>query len=448
MSSATEEKTDSVATLSESFQNVSIANAESGDRDLEKFYTIPSTVAKCVSCLQDSYDITAKDFVIEPSAGSGVFCAPLRKVFDPSHSFFYDKRPESAEVQQMDWFNYDWRDIPRQSEGRVFVIGNPPYSMALDFIKKALEQADVIGFILPLSARKKTGKFRRSVPKNLHVVSEMTLPDDSFLLSGRPHHVPSAFVIWEKMDDQREDVQQEAPLFYSLVAKDEADFAIKKKSPQKMERITENWTRKRGTWYFIKMNDNKEDVKQSFAEVFDECPSSPFPDASFGVGAPFITSVALNSGLNSLQFAMETRIAEKRVAFAKSCAEKEKNALMNERVMEAMTVLKNVMKQCESAVIERHTRQVVETRMKELEKWLNPSSPPKNKERKGTPQKRWTRKLLNHLKQKMEEFPEGTSRRPSTIANNWGDEENPWGKTDTLRKAVGDKMRTMSKKSK
>ena len=40
---------------------------------LDKFYTIPSIVDKCINDIQSKYDFNNFDLIIEPSAGNGSF---------------------------------------------------------------------------------------------------------------------------------------------------------------------------------------------------------------------------------------------------------------------------------------------------------------------------------------------------------------------------------------
>ena len=71
-------------------------------QNLDKFYTIPSIVDKCISSLTKLYNWDEWDMVIEPSAGNGSF---LLKI--PSkEKIGIDILPEHKDIIKQDFFTY------------------------------------------------------------------------------------------------------------------------------------------------------------------------------------------------------------------------------------------------------------------------------------------------------------------------------------------------------
>lgn len=110
----------------------------------DKYYT-PKHVAEKV------YNITMEVIgkeniteIIEPSAGAGVFLELDDRIIG------YDIEPEHEKVIKQDFLTLDIE----YKKGRL-VLGNPPYGtklfLAQDFYQKAVEIADYIAFILPIS---------------------------------------------------------------------------------------------------------------------------------------------------------------------------------------------------------------------------------------------------------------------------------------------------------
>lgn len=167
--------------------------------ELDKFYTDPLLAEQLIEKVMSAYDTQSNIIYIEPSAGNGSFSNLL-----PHNHIAFDIKPEHNNIQQQDWLSYDWKDINEKKF--VIVIGNPPFglsgSLALKFINKAAERADVIAFILPLSFKKDSILSR--MPKNYILRTDLcgqrgiTIPKDSFIINYTKYHVPCVFQIWEK----------------------------------------------------------------------------------------------------------------------------------------------------------------------------------------------------------------------------------------------------------
>ena len=122
------------------------------DKALDKYYTKKKVVRRCleeVKVLPYSYD-----FVIEPSAGSGVFYDEI----DHKNKFGIDIAPQHSEIAKGNWLEYE---ISHKYEC-VLIVGNPPFGqyhkLSTAFIRHALSFGNVqtIAFILPNVYRKHT----------------------------------------------------------------------------------------------------------------------------------------------------------------------------------------------------------------------------------------------------------------------------------------------------
>jgi hypothetical protein len=113
--------------------------------ELDKFYTPNETAEKCVDLMLSK--VTNKMFVteyLEPSAGSGNFSKII------NGCIAYDIEPQSDNIIKADFLKLE---LPYK-KGRL-IFGNPPFgdrnNLARSFYKKAVQIADAIAFILPIS---------------------------------------------------------------------------------------------------------------------------------------------------------------------------------------------------------------------------------------------------------------------------------------------------------
>ena len=194
---------------------------------IDKFYTKKTIVNQCITILQNHINITDKTLIIEPSAGNGAFVDAIVKL--GSYQIFIDKEPEDERIERMDYFEMD---IDFEGEyDKIIVLGNPPFGrqsgIAKKFIKKSVEYADVIGFILPRSFRKES--MQKVFPLNWHLMEDILLEENSFLLDGEDYDVNCVFQIWEKKDCNRVHNKPEEPIGWHFVKKDEQpDFSFRR----------------------------------------------------------------------------------------------------------------------------------------------------------------------------------------------------------------------------
>ena len=193
---------------------------------IDKFYTKPEVVAKCLEEFKKVKINHVTDVVIEPSAGNGSFTSQLVKY----NSISYDIAPEGEGIVEQDFLKLNLTEgfqIP------LHFIGNPPFgrqsSMAKKFIKHICEcdKTKSFGFILPKSFKKES--MQRCIPLDFHLISQIDIEKDGFLVNGDDHDVPCIFQVWERKEENRYVSPKLEPKGYSFVkTKMEATFALRR----------------------------------------------------------------------------------------------------------------------------------------------------------------------------------------------------------------------------
>ena len=172
-------------------------------KQLDKFYTSNIIVNTCMDIIKEKINIEKDDICIEPSAGNGSFINAIKLLFQ-QHKF-YDLEPENDEIIKQDYLIFDYNTLVKQPNGKVHIIGNPPFgrqsSLAIKFIKKSCEYCDSISFILPKSFKKQS--LKKHYPVNFHLIYEYDLPENSFIVNKEKYNVPCIFQIWIKKDINR-----------------------------------------------------------------------------------------------------------------------------------------------------------------------------------------------------------------------------------------------------
>jgi hypothetical protein len=190
---------------------------------IDKYYTKKSIAELCTTKMKNNIKINHCDLIIEPSAGNGVFIDSIKKINCDYR--FYDIEPENEEIIKQDFLEFDY-SLDKKNYSKIHVIGNPPFgrqsSVAIKFIKKSCEFCDDCSFILPKSFRKNS--LKRVFPINFHLIYEMDLPSNSFLVDGFEHDVPCIFQIWEKKETNRLKDEKLEPINFRFVKKIENDW--------------------------------------------------------------------------------------------------------------------------------------------------------------------------------------------------------------------------------
>ncbi len=187
---------------------------------IDKYYTKPSIVELCLHHVKKNLNIIVDDLIIEPSAGNGSFIEGIKSL---SNNFkFYDIEPQNNQIIKQDYLLFDYKLIRETFNcSKIHIIGNPPFgrqsSLAIKFIKKSCEFCDSISFILPKTFKKES--FKKKIHLNFHLIFEIDLPDNSFLVNNLEHDVPCIFQIWQKQTTSRIETKKLIPQNFEFVEK-------------------------------------------------------------------------------------------------------------------------------------------------------------------------------------------------------------------------------------
>lgn len=241
---------------------------------LDKFFTNSDIAEKCCDIIANTLDISFEnDFVIEPSAGSGSFIKPIKRLC--RNTLFIDIHPEHSLVQKYDYMKMKKTFFEKlKKNNKIHVIGNPPFgfkgSLAIRFIKHSCDFCDTISFILPLSFAKKS--MQNTVPLNFHLLTSYIIPPNAFHNKDQQYDIPCIFQIWEKRNYLRKKEKKPIPNGYKFVKKAEkADFAIRRVGSY-TGKILSPENRNANSHYFVKLF-----VSQNFKKIKDiNLPSNDF----------------------------------------------------------------------------------------------------------------------------------------------------------------------------
>jgi hypothetical protein len=221
---------------------------------IDKFYTKDTIVNQCIDIIKKNNNIENTDLIIEPSAGNGAFIKDIKNL---SNNFkFYDIDPEHEEIIKQDFLELE----NPTSDNKIHIIGNPPFgrqsSMAIKFIKKSCEFAQTISFILPKSFKKDS--LKKHFDKYFHLINEIDLADNSFLVNNEETDVPCIFQIWEKKEEAREELTILKPINFIFVKKEENPDIAFRRVGVNAGTITRDITNSSiQSHYFIKFTNNK-----------------------------------------------------------------------------------------------------------------------------------------------------------------------------------------------
>ncbi len=148
------------------------ATGRGKERAANDFYETP---ARCVEELMQACDLGGANW-LEPSAGSGAIIRAVNAIkpgitwaaveLDNRHSSNLKALTNNVHVgSYLTWEKDRHYDV---------VIGNPPYSLAMEFVQTSLRNADTVALLLRLcfAASKKRADFMMSTCPDVYVLSQ------------------------------------------------------------------------------------------------------------------------------------------------------------------------------------------------------------------------------------------------------------------------------------
>jgi predicted RNA methylase len=220
----------------------------------EKYYTKKEVVKLCIDEIDKLKIVNDKDLIIEPSCGNGAFIEDIKKL--SSDFLFIDIEPENEEITKSDYLEFK---INKDVTTKIHIIGNPPFgrqsSLANKFIKKSCEFCDTISFILPKSFKKDSMK--KVFPLNFHLISEMDLPKESFLVDEKSYDVPCIFQVWIKKDFNRDIIEKIIPVNYTFVKQNETPDISFRRVGVNAGLISKEIDKSPQSHYFIRFTNDK-----------------------------------------------------------------------------------------------------------------------------------------------------------------------------------------------
>lgn len=162
--------------------------------NLDQFYTNPKICNYLIKIIKELFPFSFNKFnYIEPSAGCGNFLDALNK-FKIKNIQAFDISPKADQrIIEQDYLNLN---LPFNKNN--FVIGNPPFGkrgkLALAFLNKALNEANIVCFILPNIFRRYL--IQKQINPNAKLIFSISLPKDSFLVNDKAYDVNCVFMIW------------------------------------------------------------------------------------------------------------------------------------------------------------------------------------------------------------------------------------------------------------
>lgn len=168
--------------------------------DLDQYNTLPKVSKYCWESFQvilKKDGATLNNYkIIEPSAGTGVFYDLLPK----TRRIGIDVDKFREEYFQQDFLTWE----PNFTDDRPCIaIGNPPFGyrgwLALEFLKKAAEFCDYVGFILPMSFQSDGKGSPKNRIKGMTLIHSEHLSGEIFVRpNGAKIKINTLWQIWKK----------------------------------------------------------------------------------------------------------------------------------------------------------------------------------------------------------------------------------------------------------
>ena len=173
-------------------------------KELDQFYTHPKIGKRFVEKVNELYDFSKYDHIIEPSMGEGFIYDFLPA--DKRIGLDLEKNhPECLEGDFLEW-NPEKSGITYEpllgERPEIMFVGNPPFGrssgLALEFFEHCALYADVVSFIIPRTWMKYV--IHKRMPSDFGLYWQAVLPDAAFIFNGKPYEVRCVAQCWSRFD--------------------------------------------------------------------------------------------------------------------------------------------------------------------------------------------------------------------------------------------------------
>lgn len=207
----------------------------------DQFYTKIEIAKQLI----DLITISQYQLIIQPSAGDGSFSLQINH----PNVIAYDIDPKHQSIIKQDFLLLDIKT----NTSKTLVIGNPPFgrqsSLALKFIKKSMQLADTVAFILPKSFKKNS--YKDKVPLTHTCQLQIDLYENSFIVDNKTYSVPCIFQLWKKTNNLRSKSIKYNTDDFIFCSKQNAQLAIRRVGWY-AGRVFEDVDKSQASFYFIK----------------------------------------------------------------------------------------------------------------------------------------------------------------------------------------------------
>jgi hypothetical protein len=181
-----------------------VIDAVEAAKDLDQFYTNPKISERFVKKVDELYDLSSYDHVIEPSMGEG-FIYDYLPTTNRIGLDIEKNHPDCLEGDFLEWkpekSGIEYEPLLGKTPNIAFV-GNPPFGrssgLAIEFFEHCANYSDMVSFIIPRTWMKYI--IHRRVPSDFGLYWQAILPDASFILNGKPYEVRCVAQCWSRFD--------------------------------------------------------------------------------------------------------------------------------------------------------------------------------------------------------------------------------------------------------
>lgn len=179
------------------FAQLGASNHVEAERQKEDFYSTDPRAVDCLLETLEKLNIEIPDTIIEPSVGMGHIADKFKKIGKKVIGYDIVDRGYEGTILQ------DFLTVESLDDNKMFVE-NPPYKLALDFIKKSLELCQegerVCAFlkIQFLEGQQRAKFFEENPPEYVAVFSKRVRCNKDGIDDGKGSVVCYAWYIWKK----------------------------------------------------------------------------------------------------------------------------------------------------------------------------------------------------------------------------------------------------------